>query len=104
MLRTGVWIIAAAACVGLVGRPALAQTAAPDPLLSLCAGVLSQGGAGISGDGDKLCTCLVRQTQDRLSSSEMVAYSEATLAGREPPPAVMEKIMSIATGCLAAAQ
>ncbi len=84
--------------------PAGAQQALPkssgDPLKEICTGFLEQGGAGVSGDRNKLCTCLVRETQARLTQQEMVLYSKAAETGQAPPPAIMNKVVDIATMCL----
>lgn len=87
----------------ITGAGASAQTvpnSPGDPLQEICTGFLAQSGAGVSGDPAKLCTCLVTETQKRLTLEEMVAYHSATSMGREPPPAVMQKVMAIATQCL----
>ena len=95
------------AVLAMVAFPALAQTApaAPknnnaDPLGEICTGFLDQSGQGISGDRNRLCSCLVRETKSRLTRPEMDAYNRATQNGQAPPPAVMEKVMGIATTCL----
>ncbi|MBY0510129.1 MAG: hypothetical protein K2P94_08230, partial [Rhodospirillaceae bacterium] len=71
--------------------PAAAQQALPkssgDPLKEICTGFLEQGGAGVSGDRNKLCTCLVRETQGQLTRQEMEVYSKAAETGQPPPPA-----------------
>lgn len=85
----------------LAGGGAFAQTSPPrDPLLEICTGFLAQSGAGVSGDQAKLCTCLVSETQKRLTRQEMEIYNKATTSGAQPPPAVMEKVLGIATTCL----
>jgi hypothetical protein len=86
-----------------VSLPAAAQTlpnASSDPLKDICTGFLGQSGQGISGDQNKLCACLVRETQSRLTKTEMEAYARAGQTGQQPPPAVMQKVMSVATACL----
>ena len=95
------------AIFSLFAFPAFAQSAskspggaAGDPLGEICTGFLDQSGAGVSGDRNRLCTCLVRETKARLSRPEMEAYNRATQTGKSPPPAVMEKVMGIATACL----
>ena len=98
--------------VGLIGFflaitawPAAAQQNPPrgagDPLQDICAGFLEQSGQGISGDRNKLCTCLVRETKGRLTEQEMKIYNKAGETGQAPPPAIMEKVIGIATTCLA---
>ncbi len=92
----------------LAAMPAAAQQALPkssgDPLKEICTGFLEQGGAGVSGDRNKLCTCLVRETQGRLTQQEMVLYGKAAETGQPPPPAIMNKVVEIATMCLTAAR
>jgi hypothetical protein len=94
------------AILTMVAFPAFAQTApglpknGGDPLSEICTSFLDQTGQGISGDRNRLCACLVRETKSRLSRPEMEAYSRATQTGQSPPPAVMEKVMGIATTCL----
>jgi hypothetical protein len=92
----------------LAVMPAAAQQTLPkssgDPLKDMCTGFLEQGGAGVSGDRNKLCTCLVRETQAQLTQQEMVLYSKAAETGQAPPPAIMNKVVNIATSCLTAAQ
>ena len=83
--------------------PAAAQSVpqgSGDPLKDICTGFLGQSGQGISGDQNKLCTCLVRETQSRLTRAEMEACSKSGQTGQQPPPAVMEKVIGIATACL----
>jgi hypothetical protein len=94
------------AVLTMVSFSALAQTAPSlpknngDPLSDICTGFLEQSGQGVSGDRNRLCSCLVRETKSRLTRPEMDAYSRATQTGKAPPPAVMEKVMGIATTCL----
>lgn len=84
--------------------PATAQQTAPktggDPLKEICTGFLAQSGQGVSGDQNKLCTCLVTQTQARLTRQEMEIYNKASSTGQAPPPAIMDKVVGIATTCL----
>ncbi len=75
-----------------------------DPLMDICAGFLAQSGQGVSGDAGRLCMCLTRETQARLSRPEMEAYARATSNGQPPPDAVMQKVMGIATQCLSEAK
>ncbi len=84
--------------------PAFAQQQAVDPLKEICTNFLAQGGGGVSGDANRLCTCLVKETQARLTRREMELYNDAALKGQAPPDAVMEKVMGIATTCLTAAR
>jgi hypothetical protein len=88
--------------------PVAAQQSLPktsgDPLKEICTSFLEQGGAGVSGDRNKLCTCLVRETQARLTQQEMLLYNKAAETGQPPPPAIMNKVVNIATTCLTAAQ
>jgi hypothetical protein len=72
--------------------------------MEICSGFLAQSGQGVSGDSQRLCTCLTRETQARLSRAEMEAYSRATSGGQAPPDGVMQKVMGIATQCLAEAR
>ncbi len=97
--------IVAACCLVLIALPASAQnlpSGSGDPLQDICTGFLDQGGAGVSGDRNKLCTCLVRETKARLTPQEMLIYSKAAESGQPPPPAVMDKVIGIATACLSA--
>ncbi len=75
-----------------------------DPLQEICTGFIAQSGAGIAGDPTRLCTCLVTETQKRLTREEMVAYDKANQSGQAPPPAVMQKVIGIATTCLTQAR
>ncbi len=75
-----------------------------DPLMDICTGFLAQSGQGVSGDAGRLCTCLTRETQVRLSRPEMEAYAQATSDGQAPPERVMQKVMGIAAQCLAEAK
>jgi hypothetical protein len=88
--------------------PVAAQQTLPkgsgDPLKDICTGFLEQGGQGVAGDRNKLCTCLVEQTQSRLTQQEMMIYSKAAETGQPPPPAVMDKVINIATVCLTTAR
>ena len=98
-------LLAALFLTSLIAAPALAQTApkaAANPLQQICTGFLAESGQGVSGDANKLCTCLVRETQSRLTTAEMEAYSKAAQDGQQPPQAVMEKVIGIATACLTA--
>ncbi|MGE4062568.1 MAG: hypothetical protein AB7E79_04290 [Rhodospirillaceae bacterium] len=89
-----------------VSSACLAQTppASGDPLKEICTGFLAQSGAGISGDQYKLCACLVAETQKRLTRQEMEIYDKAVSSATQPPPAIMEKVMGIATTCLTQAR
>lgn len=93
--------------VALAAAPAYGQQSLPkagsDPLMEICSGFLQQG-QSVSGDQAKLCTCLVRETKGRLTEAEMKAYNQATTTGQQPPPAVMQKVIGIATACLTEAQ
>lgn len=80
------------------------QSTTTDSLTGICSALLQQQAGGVSGDHDKLCACLVRETPAQLSLADMSAYEEATLANRAPPDAVMQKITAIATKCLTQAQ
>ncbi|MGE3474285.1 MAG: hypothetical protein AB7H70_00615 [Rhodospirillaceae bacterium] len=87
----------------LVGGGAAAQVA-KDPLQEICTGFLAQSGAGVSGDQQKLCSCLVAETQKQLTRQEMEIYHQAMTSGGQPPPAVMEKVVGVATVCLTQAR
>ena len=94
-----------AAAIMFIAVPAVAQTlpkASSDPLKDICTSFLEQGGQGVSGNRDNLCTCLVRETQSRLTRQEMEIYSKAGTTGQEPPPEIMNKVIGIATACLSA--
>lgn len=100
----GILVVAA---VVLLAGPVLAQTlpqSSGDPLQEICTGFLQQSGAGISGDHQRLCTCLVSETQKQLTRPEMEAYYEATQTGQQPSPAIMQKVVGIATTCLTQAR
>lgn len=87
--------------------PSVAQAqrqGSSDPLVDICTGFLAQSGQGVSGDTNRLCACLTRETQSRLTRREMELYSQATSQGRAPPDTVMQKVLGIATRCLAEAQ
>lgn len=97
-------VMLAALCVG---GAALAQTppgSASDPLQDICTGFLAQSGAGVAGDQARLCTCLVGETQKQLTRDEMLTYSNATQSGQQPPPAIVQKVVAIATMCLTQAR
>lgn len=97
--------IAALLFITLLPLQGLAQTlpkSSGNPPQEICTGFLAEVGQGVSGDRNKLCTCLVRETQSRLTALEMEAYSKAAENGQQPPPAVMEKVIGIATACLTA--
>jgi len=94
-----------AALIVSAAMPVAAQTlpqSSANPLQEICSGFLEQSGQGISGDQAKLCACLVTQVQAGLTRAEMEAYAAATQNGQQPPPAVMQKVVSIATQCLTA--
>ena len=71
-----------------------------DPLQEICTGFLAQSGAGVGGDHARLCTCLVGETQKQLTRQEMEIDNKATSSGTEPPAAIMQKVVGIATMCL----
>ncbi|MEQ9448685.1 MAG: hypothetical protein RLN70_07210 [Rhodospirillaceae bacterium] len=87
-----------------MGRPQQLPQASSDPLMGICSGFLAQSGQSVSGDTQKLCSCLTRETQGQLTRAEMQAYSQATASGRPPPERVMQKVMNIATQCLGEAR
>ncbi len=101
-----IWL-ALVSAAALIAAPAYAQQRPPrtggDPLSEICTGFLQQG-QSVSGDQAKLCTCLVREIKGRLSEAEMKAYNQATSTGQAPPPAVLDKVIGIATACLTEAQ
>ncbi len=84
----------------LLGAAAHAQTGSADPLKDICTGLLAQGAGTVAGDHQRLCTCLVSETQKRLTRQEMEIYNKAATSGQQPPPAIMEKVVGIATVCL----
>lgn len=96
-----IWLAAFAA---VIAGPTAAQQSLPkssaDPLQEICQGFLAQSGQGISGDRNRLCTCLARETKGRLTEPEMRAYARAAETGQPPPDAVMQKVLGIATTCL----
>lgn len=99
--------VLAAALILAATPAAFAQTlpkSSGDPLQDICTSFLEQSGQGISGNRNKLCTCLVRETQARLTTKEMEIYSKMGETGEQPPPALMEKIIGVATACLTEAQ
>ncbi len=97
-------LISIVSLLAMTAAPAFAQQSVPqaqvDPLQSLCSGFIEQSGQHVSGDAAKLCTCLVRETKARLTPQEMADYSKASESGGTPPPAVMEKVIAVATACL----
>ena len=86
----------------LLGSAALAQSTPSDPLKEICTSFLAQGAGTVGGDHQKLCTCLVSQTQ--LTRQEMEIYNKAATSGQPPPPAIMQKVVGIATTCLTQAR
>ena len=99
-----IWRISLLGLAAVMAAPAAAQQSLPksngDPLQEICQGFLSQSGQGISGDRNRLCICLARETKSRLTEPEMRAYARAAETGQAPPEAVMQKVMGIATACL----
>jgi hypothetical protein len=97
-------ILRGAILVTVIAGPALAQQNLPksssDPLQEICTGFLAQSGQGVSGDRNRLCVCLSRETKSRLTEPEMKAYARAAETGQPPPDAIMQKVMGIATACL----
>ncbi len=95
-----------ASILAIASLPAAGQQARPgasgDPLQDICTGFMDQSGQGLSGDRNKLCACLVRETKARLTVKEIEIYSKAGETGQQPPPAIMEKVMGVATTCLTA--
>jgi len=96
-----------AALIAWSALPASAQTlprGSGDPLQDICTGFMEQGGQAVSGDRNKLCNCLVSETKARLTLQEMEIYAKAGETGQPPPPAIMEKVIGIATVCLTTAR
>jgi hypothetical protein len=101
MMRS--WILAAV--MVLVVHMAQAQRpAGADPLLQLCSGFLDQNGVAIKGDANRLCGCLVREVQGKLSRPEMETYDRANAAGQPLPASLQNKITGIAVRCLTEAR
>ncbi len=97
--------VAALLFITLIPLPGFAQTlpkSSGNPLQEMCLGFLEESAQGISGDRSKLCTCLVREVQARMTAKEMEAYNKSAVNGQQPPPEVMEKVVGIATACLTA--
>jgi len=95
------------AALVFISTSALAQTlpqGSGDPLKDICTSFMDQSGQGVSGDRNKLCSCLVQQTQARLTRQEMEIYAKAGATGQQPPPAIMQKVIEVATTCLTQAQ
>jgi hypothetical protein len=82
----------------LVSGGAYAQ--ANDPLKEICTNFLAQGAGSVGGDHQRLCKCLVGETQKRLTRQEMEIYNKAATSGQQPPAAIMDKVVGIATVCL----
>lgn len=95
------------ALVSLIANTAIAQTvpkSSGDPLQEICTGFMEQNRLNISGDAQRLCTCLVREVQGKLSRTEMEAYDKAAAAAQPMPQALQAKISGIAVQCLTEAQ
>jgi hypothetical protein len=88
----------------LLSGNAFAQATPSDPLKDICTNFLAQGAGSVGGDPQRLCTCLVSETQKRLTRQEMEIYNKAATSGQQPPPAIMEKVVGIATVCLTQAR
>ena len=100
-------IVFVALLVAVAATPAIARQSlggSGDPLQEICTGFMEQSRQGVSGDRNKLCACLVRETKARLTVREMEIYSKAGETGQSPPPAIMEKVLGVATTCLTAMQ
>jgi hypothetical protein len=108
MVRYPVIVLSVLALAASVMTVQAQSTVAPstggNPMLSICSDLLAQGVGTVSGDKNKLCTCLVHETSTKLSIAEMEAYSKASLNSQAPPQDVMNKVMAIATRCLREAQ
>ena len=100
MIRSFVMVSALLLSGAAFDRTAFAQAGAKDPLQEICSSFLAQGGGSVSGDHAKLCSCLVGETQKQLTRQEMEAYNKAATTGQPPPPAVMDKVIGVATLCL----
>jgi hypothetical protein len=100
MIRSIAMVSALLLTGAAVDHSALAQAGAKDPLQEICSGFLAQGGGSVTGDHAKLCSCLVGETQKQLTRQEMEAYNKAATTGQPPPPAIMEKVIGVATLCL----
>ncbi|MBL8643384.1 MAG: hypothetical protein JNK21_05580 [Rhodospirillaceae bacterium] len=75
-----------------------------DALLEICSGFLEQNRLTISGDAQRLCTCLVREVQGKLSRGEMETYDSYAAAAKPLPGALQNKISGIAVQCLTEAK
>ena len=75
-----------------------------DPLHDICSGFVSQNNLTISGDVQRLCTCLVREVKGKLSTAEMEVYDKNTSAAQPLPQALQAKISGIALQCLTEAK
>jgi hypothetical protein len=104
MKRTVLYLIIAIAGTAVPSAAQQQRQGSSDPLVDICTGFLAQSGQGVSGDVKRLCTCLTRETQSQLTRREMELYSQATSQGRAPPDTIMQKVLGIATRCLAEAQ
>jgi hypothetical protein len=80
-------------------QSASVPAATADPMMSMCSGLLTESGAGMTGK-DKLCRCLINEVTAKLTVDEMTAYAQANANSQTPPQAVMDKVTGIATGCL----
>jgi len=97
---TKIILLAAAILMSDAARAQSLPNNSNDPLMEICTGFLAQSGGGIAGDQAKLCSCLVGETQRQLTRQEMEIYQKATSSGAQPPPAIMQKVIGIATLCL----
>ena len=98
-------IVLVALLIAVSTTPVIAQQSlggSGDPLQEICTGFMEQSGQGVSGNRNTLCACLVSETKARLTVSEMEIYVKAGKAGQSPPPAIMEKVLGVATTCLTA--
>ncbi len=88
---------------GLLASGANAQTlpkTSGDPLMEICSGFLEQNRLNVSGDAQRLCTCLVREVKGKLSAAEMETYDKYAAAAKPLPDALQNKISGIAVQCL----
>jgi hypothetical protein len=83
----------------MVSAQSSVPSASTDPSMSLCSGLLTESGVGMTGK-DKLCSCLISQVTSQLTADEMTAYAQANMNSQSPPQTVMDKVMGIATRCL----
>ena len=91
-------------CFASIANAQPAPKNSGDPLQDICSGFLEQNNLKVGGSAAKLCGCLVREVKGKLSRPEMEAYDKANAAAKPLPPALQEKISTIAVQCLTEAQ